>query len=245
MGGEYRRRIRARQLCQQLRLRILVQRRGDLVQQQKARGGKHRAGDGKALALSRGKTAPLFAQDGFKAVGQVADKAALRPIQHLPKGGVIRLGLCQQQIFANTAGKEPGRLWDIAEQSPHGSGAWNVPSLCFQIYPALLRVVQPQNKAEKRAFSAPGHSREAGPAIERQPRGKIPQNRLFLALIGKGDIFKYDGAKDVVLLRRLSRRLPGQGIQLIQPRLRRADGCQPGLNARQARERALEHREEL
>ena len=95
MGGEYRRRIRARQLCQQPCLRILVQRRGDLIQQQKARGGKHRAGDGKALTLSRGKTAPLFAQDGFKAVGQVAAKAALRPLQHLPKGGVIRLGFCQ------------------------------------------------------------------------------------------------------------------------------------------------------
>lgn len=98
MGGEYRRRIRARQLCQQPCLRILVQRRGDLVKQQKARGRKHRAGDGKALALSRGKTAPLFAQDGFKAVGQVADKAALRPIQHLPKGGVIRVGFASSRF---------------------------------------------------------------------------------------------------------------------------------------------------
>ena len=148
MGGEYRRRIRARQLCQQPCLRILVQRRGDLIQQQKTRGGKHRAGDGKALALSRRQTAPLFAQDGFKAVGQVADKAALRPLQHLPKGGVIRVGLCQQQIFPNTAGKEPGRLWDIAEQPPHGSGARELPPLGFKVYPALLRVVQPQNEAK-------------------------------------------------------------------------------------------------
>ena len=169
----------------------------------------------------------------------------MRPLQHLPKGGVIRLGLCQQQIFANTAGKEPGRLRDIAEQSPHGSGARELPPLGFKVYPSLLRVVQPQNKAEKRAFPASGHSRETGPAIERKTRGKVPQDGLFLALIGKGDIFKYDGAKDVVLPRRLSRSFFRQGIQLIQPRLRRADGCQPGLNARQARERALEHREEL
>ena len=169
----------------------------------------------------------------------------MRLFQRIPKGGVIRLGLCKQQIFPNTAGKEPERLGDVAEQPPHSGGAWDVSPLGFQIYPTLLGVIKSQNEAEQRAFPASGHTHQASPAIQRETRGKITQDRLIFTLVGKGNVFKHDGAKDVVLPRRLPRSFFRQRIQLIQPCLRRTNGGQPGLDTRQGGEWALEHRQQL
>lgn len=93
---------------------------------------------------------------------------------------------------------------------------------------SLLGMIKPQNEAEQRAFPASGHTHQASPAIQRETRGKITQDRLIFTFVGKGDVFKHDGVKDVVLPRRLSRSFFRKRIQLIQPCLRRTNGGPAG-----------------
>src|SRR6185312_5912157 len=176
---------------------LVVECAGRLIEDQDARIGDERAGDGDALALPAGQGRSAFADDGVVALGKLQDEI-MRTREAGRRDDALHRhrGIGERDIVAHRAVEQHVLLQDHADLAAQPGGVGHHEVHAVDQYAPALRDVEPLYQLGDRALARARWPDDADRLAGGEIEGDIVQDFLPVDAIAEGDVIEADIATD-------------------------------------------------